>query len=115
MSTSEELSHRPIDMIWFNAPALLLAVAVLRLPYEYYEVLRVVVTIAAVWIACKHFYWNRICGGWLKKPTHMIFVFAIIAILFNPIIPVHLSKGLWVVIDLVAAFIFFYAGVEEQS
>ncbi len=31
------------------------------------------------------------------------------AILFNPIIPIHLSKTLWTVIDLAAAAVIFFS------
>lgn len=33
-------------------------------------------------------------------------VFGIIALLFNPIIPVHLSREIWAPIDIMAALIF---------
>jgi len=32
-----------------------------------------------------------------------------IAILFNPILPTYLTKGIWVFIDLVVALVFFAA------
>jgi len=65
--------------------------------YGYYVLLRWVVTISAVfllWLAYE------------SKKTFWLFLMGIIAILFNPIIPVHLDKEIWVVIDIIVAIIF---------
>ena len=67
-------------------------------PYGYYLLLRLVVCavgVYAAWYANKH---RR--PGW-------IWTMVLIAILFNPVLPVHLSKGVWVVLDLVIAVVFF--------
>ena len=66
-------------------------------PYGYYILLRWVVTASAiflVWIAYN-----------LKK-TFWLFLMGIIALLFNPIAPIHLDKETWIVIDLIVATIF---------
>ena len=67
-------------------------------PYGYYILLRWVVTASAiflVWIAYN-----------LKK-TFWLFLMGIIALLFNPIVPIHLNKETWVIIDLIVATLFF--------
>lgn len=66
-------------------------------PYGYYILLRWVVTASAiflVWIAYN-----------LKK-TFWLFLMGIIALLFNPIAPIHLDKETWIIIDLIVATIF---------
>lgn len=66
-------------------------------PYGYYVLLRWVVSISAVflvWIAYN-----------LKK-TFWVVLMGMVAILFNPLIPIHLDKGTWVVIDFVVAVLF---------
>ncbi len=66
-------------------------------PYGYYVFLRWVATISAiflVWIAYD-----------LKK-TFWLFSMGIVAILFNPIIPIHLDKEIWGVIDFIIAILF---------
>jgi len=67
-------------------------------PYGYYTLLRLVVTGAGIFAAFMAYgmgknVWTYILGG--------------IALLFNPLIPVHLDKETWGVIDLVVAIAFF--------
>ena len=78
--------------------AIMLLIAILPLPYGYYILLRWVVCISAIfsaWVANE-----------LKKKS-WLFLMAIIALLFNPIFPVFLDKGTWVVIDFIVATLFF--------
>ena len=75
----------------------LLLLAIPRLPYGYYIFLRWALSATALfsaWAAyeCKCKFWVFVMGG--------------IAILFNPIIPVHLPKETWIVIDFIIAVIF---------
>jgi len=48
-------------------------------------------------------------GFYKSKLTVWIFVFISVAFLFNPIIPIHLVKSSWVLIDFVSAVLFFLA------
>lgn len=67
-------------------------------PYGYYILLRWVITVSAiflVWVAYN-----------LKK-TFWVYSMVIIAILFNPIVPIYLNKEIWVVIDFIVAILFF--------
>jgi len=66
-------------------------------PYGYYTLLRWVVALTAVflvWIAYN-----------LKK-TFWVFLMGMVAILFNPIIPIHINKETWVIIDFITAVLF---------
>jgi len=76
----------------------LLLLAILAIwPYGYYVFLRWLVTASAlflIWVAYN-----------LKK-TFWLFLMGIVAILFNPIIPVHLDKETWVIIDFIVAILF---------
>ncbi|GAA4420268.1 hypothetical protein GCM10023187_55420 [Nibrella viscosa] len=76
----------------------LLILALGRQSSGYYTFLRIAVFIGAL-VAAKEVY----------TPEVKIFtyIFLLIAILFNPILPVYLySKGAWVPIDLMAAGVF---------
>lgn len=66
--------------------------------YSYYEVLRVVVCAASVYLAYVLYEYKQI--GW-------VCVFLAIAVLFNPIIPIYLQKSNWQLFDIIAAVIFF--------
>ena len=66
-------------------------------PYGYYILLRLVVCGVAAYTAFS-----------LKNTNAKYFVVLIImALLFNPILPIALPKALWIPIDLAGAIIFF--------
>jgi hypothetical protein len=77
--------------------ALLLLFAVASLPYGYYQFLRWTTCVTAVYIAVMGFIWDKKWATW---------VFGAIAILFNPIFPVYLTKDIWRPIDITCAVIF---------
>ncbi len=76
----------------------LLLLGILNLPYGYYNFLRLAICISSAIIAY-HFY--------NSQKTSWTIIFGAIALLFNPIIPVFLTKSIWVVLDLIAAILFF--------
>ncbi len=87
--------------------AILLAVGCFRLPIGYYTFLRITVFIAAIVLLVKmindEIYWQAI-------------IMALVAILFNPIIPVYLhSKAAWIVIDALTAIWFLMQPVLLHS
>lgn len=89
---------------------LLLAIPSGLWPYGYYQILRWIVAGVALLIAYVAYH--------LEKQT-WIWIMAIIAILFNPIVPIYLSKETWVLIDLIVAVIFLVSifkikGYEEK-
>ena len=76
---------------------ILLFIGVLPLPGEYYDLLRVIVSIMAI----IHIYKGS-------------YVFIPILVLFNPIMPVYLySKPLWVIIDIISGLVFMAASEED--
>lgn len=77
--------------------ALLLAIPSIW-PYGYYQLLRWLVAGTAVFIIY--------IASKLEKRI-WIWIMIIIAILFNPIVPIHLVKETWAVIDFIAAIVFF--------
>jgi hypothetical protein len=79
----------------------LLLLAVLPLPYAYYTLLRWVVT--AVSGYCIFLSYEDKSMGWA-------FVFAILAILFNPLVPFYMDKSSWMIFDIVAAGLFGFNG-----
>jgi hypothetical protein len=76
----------------------LLFIALADLPIGYYTLLRIVVTIGAVSVIVTEF--ENGINFW-------IIVFGIIAIVFNPLIPIYLNnKDIWMPIDILAAILF---------
>ncbi|MDI9433931.1 MAG: hypothetical protein QM570_19615 [Planctomycetota bacterium] len=70
--------------------ALALFAALGQWPYGYYTVLRFIVCGAGGYTAFVLYGWGRIGLAWL---------FGFIAVLFNPVVPIHLSRELWQPID----------------
>jgi len=67
-------------------------------PYGYYQLLRWITCGAAVWVAFLAYDWEK---KWATV------VFTIVAVLFNPLVPIHLSRDVWQPIDLICALLFF--------
>lgn len=80
-------------------PAAMLLIALLPLPYGYYTLLRLVVTGWALFLV-----WFEYEGR--SSVTPWAVGFAVIAALFNPIVPVHLDRDTWRVIDVAIAAVF---------
>lgn len=76
----------------------LLFIGLLNLPIGYYTLLRIVVTIGSVALVIKEF--ENGLNFW-------VITFGLIAILFNPLIPVYLNdKSAWMPIDIISGIIF---------
>lgn len=84
--------------VWL-VPAGALLVALAPLPYGFYTLLRLVVTGAALFLAYSEY-------QALQRVTVWIVVLAALAILFNPVVPVHLTREIWAPIDIAAAVLF---------
>jgi len=65
--------------------------------YGYYILLRLIVCATASYSAYQAYLNHKEIWTW---------VMAMIAILFNPVMPIHLSKEIWMPIDLITSIIF---------
>jgi hypothetical protein len=77
-----------------NLPILLLMLAVLPLPYAYYQIMRWIVCGFAIQIILNH-----------SKINNWKALFCLIAIIYNPINPIHLEKTIWMVVNTISAII----------
>ena len=78
--------------------AILLLLCLGDLPIGYYRLVRIVITIGAVCI---------IVNEPVKDLNFWRVTFGLIAIIFNPIIPIYLhDKAIWMSIDIIAAILF---------
>lgn len=78
--------------------AILLLLAIGSHPSSYFQILRWVVSGAS-------FY-----SGWVSsklKKSSWAWIFFIVGILFNPIVPVYLNRSTWQIIDIITAIILF--------
>lgn len=94
----DEKHFFPLPLALIVAAMLVLAVA--PLPYGYYTLLRIVVTGALAWGAFV---------AYLDQQLVLPWVLGLGAALFNPFVPVHLGKEVWMVIDLLTALVVLVA------
>jgi hypothetical protein len=85
-------------LVWL-VPAILLIVATSHLPYGYYTFTRIVTCGIAAIIAFVGFKDHAVSHVWTVP-------LALVVILFNPIIPIHLTRQTWVYLDFGAAAVF---------
>lgn len=84
--------------IWL-VPAVALLIALAPLPYGYYTLLRIIICGAAAFIAYSIYQRQQAVSLWVLAMSGL-------AILFNPLIPIHLSREIWVPIDAISAVVF---------
>ena len=68
------------------------------MPYSYYQLLRIVVCSSSLFVLWYFIEDKKVALGWL---------FAVPAILFNPLAPIYLQRETWQLLDLVFAVAFF--------
>ena len=85
--------------------ALLLFVALGQHPYGYYTFLRWAVSVAAIVVA-----WV----AWHSTARWATWLFAGVAILFNPLVPVYLHRSTWRPIDIICGLAFLGATALER-
>lgn len=66
------------------------------LPYGYFEFLRWVVTLTAIFYTYQAYNLNK---------TGIVIIGVLVAILFNPWASIHLDRSNWLVLDLIAALV----------
>jgi len=90
---------KSIPRIVWIVPAILLVIATAKLPYGYYTFTRIVTCGIAAWIAFVGFQEAPAIKAWSVA-------LALIAVLFNPILPIHLDRATWFYLDIGAAGVF---------
>tara|TARA_B100001123_G_C15108753_1_gene946601 strand:- start:765 stop:1082 length:318 start_codon:yes stop_codon:yes gene_type:complete len=80
---------------------LLILAPIISFPYGFYTFLRLAVSVSAG-IIIYNFYKAK------SGIDEVSIIFAIILILYNPIIPIHLTREIWLPINFVSAGIYFY-------
>lgn len=99
MESKQTSISKTNKLLWLG-PIALLIIALLHLPYFYYQLMRWCICGCAGYIAYQH-YKEKGCG-------FLTVAFIVIAVLYNPIAPIHLFREAWAVINIVAALIFGY-------
>lgn len=85
-----------------------LFLGVLPLPYGYYMLLRLIAVCVFAWAAYITFERNEVVLPW---------IFIVLALVFNPIMQIHLPKGIWAIIDFCSGLFLFLikARIQEED
>jgi hypothetical protein len=84
-------------------PSAMLFIALLDgLPYNYFKLLRIVVTISAC--LCAYLEWK-------KDRMPIAIMFGCIALIFNPLIPFHMQRDTWFFLDFAVGICFAFYGL----
>jgi hypothetical protein len=81
--------------------AFLMFLAIFDLPYSYYEFLRPAVFIGSILLIFLITKQN-------SKLSLLIMLISIIALIFNPIIPIYSNRGFWLPVNILSGILFSY-------
>ena len=88
---------------------LLLIIALFRMPYGYYTLLRLVVTIYAVFQVFSSLKAEKCFKGWAVT-------FLLVALVYNPIIIVAFKKSIWAIINVITiGLLLFKLGSQKDK
>jgi len=79
-----------VYVAWLIAAVMLLFAVTGRHPYSFYTLLR--------WICCAVFAYSAFIAS-ERNRVPWAWIFGVLAVLFNPIIPVHLQRETWQIVD----------------
>jgi hypothetical protein len=96
------MTKNSLTLVYIVPAILLLLVTFVNFPYGFYNFLRLIVSISSGFIIYLDYKEE-------KRITTSVIIFTIICLLFNPIIPVHLTKSQWIPIDIITSIIFIYS------
>jgi len=103
MQTNKSLPSSPAAL--YLIPAIMSVIGLAHLPYGYYQLLRLVITGTAAYLAWRGF--ER--GDW-SIPA----IFALVALLFNPLFPVHFEREQWAVVNVGVAALYLAAFILHR-
>ena len=92
-------------LLWI-VPIALLLIALFSLPYYYYQLMRWCICGCAAYLAYQHYI--------EKGSGFLTVIFIVIAIVYNPIEPIHLFREAWIVINIITVFVFLYGFRQER-
>jgi hypothetical protein len=93
-SLTKRTRHWP-KFVWLGTVVVLL-LAALPLPYGIYAIVRIITFLSCILIAISTVQNDRSISAWT-------FIYLFLALLFNPLFTIHLSREEWIVIDIASA------------
>lgn len=77
-----------------------LLLALLPMPYGYYQLLRLIVCGVSIWAAISTY----------KTNQTLTILYALVALLYNPVFIIHFDRSTWAIINVLTVLFFGYAG-----
>ena len=100
LNYNHKIKNNSFRNIFWMAPIIVMAIGFLPMPYGYYNLSRLVICI------CSLFYAYQL---YKKGDMTFVWIFGFVAILYNPIVPVHLyEKQIWMVVNIITGLLFFF-------
>lgn len=87
------------------AGAAILLLCIFPLPYGFFTIVRVAMTIIGAYLAYKYYEDDN---------TLLALVFCGIAVLFQPFAPLTLGRDMWLVVDIIVALLLIALVVKER-
>ncbi len=81
-----------------------LLLALLPMPYGYYQLLRLIVCGVSIWAAIST----------SKTNQTLTVLYVLVALLYNPIFIIHFDRSVWGVINIITALFFGYASKKGK-
>ncbi len=82
-------------------------IAIIKLPTSFYTFLRIAISIGSL-MAIYHWFYQKV--------YFLAIVFAIILVLFNPVIPIHLyRKHFWIPFDILTGLLFLISAFIKKK
>lgn len=86
-----------------GAAALLLCI--FPMPYGFYTIIRVVITVLSCYLAYQYYSFNKV---------FLALTFGIIALLFQPFVKLTLGRELWLIVDIVVAALLLILSFKDK-
>ena len=87
------------------AGAILLLLCILPMPYGFFTIVRLAMTIISGYLAYNYF---------LQNKKELAITFSIVAILFQPFIKFALGREVWLVVDVVIAIFLLILAIRKK-
>ena len=85
--------------------AILLLLCILPMPYSFYTIVRLAMTIISGYLAYNYYSQNK---------KELAITFLIVAILFQPFIKFALGREVWLVVDIVTAIFLLILAIRKR-
>ena len=97
--------NRPIPPLAFIVPMVVLGIGLLPMSYGFYTFLRLAVFGCGWFIAYRRY---------KEDQTNTAVIFGLITLAYNPLIPVFLSRPIWLPVDLLVIWLFWREKKREE-